>query len=112
MAMKKIRVSEAAELVLDWLVAKCEGGEFVAEPGVNGIGMKYEATRYSTNWAQGGPIVERERIQLRPERGTEWRAYSGLLGPDMTGATPLIAAMRCFCASKLGDEIEVPEELL
>jgi hypothetical protein len=28
------------------------------------------------------------------------------------GPTPLIAAMRCYVASKLGDEVEVPEELL
>lgn len=30
---------------------------------------------------------------------------------ELTGAA-LIAAMRCFCASRLGDEVEVPEELL
>jgi len=28
------------------------------------------------------------------------------------GDTPLIAAMRCYVASKLGDEVDVPEELL
>lgn len=27
------------------------------------------------------------------------------------GPTTLIAAMRCYVASKLGDEVEVPEEL-
>ena len=27
------------------------------------------------------------------------------------GKTKLIAAMRCYVASKLGDEVEVPEEL-
>lgn len=31
---------------------------------------------------------------------------------DLIGPTPLIAAMRCFVASRLGDEIEIPEELL
>jgi hypothetical protein len=29
-----------------------------------------------------------------------------------TGPTLLIAAMRCFVASKLGDTIDIPEELL
>ena len=29
----------------------------------------------------------------------------------MRGPTPLIAAMRCYVASKLGDEIEIPTEL-
>jgi hypothetical protein len=28
-----------------------------------------------------------------------------------TGSTPLIAAMRCYVASKLGDEVEIPKEL-
>lgn len=27
------------------------------------------------------------------------------------GPTPLIAAMRCYVASRLGDEVEIPEEL-
>jgi len=27
------------------------------------------------------------------------------------GPTPLIAAMRCFVASKLGEEVDVPQEL-
>jgi hypothetical protein len=27
------------------------------------------------------------------------------------GPTPLIAAMRCYVASRLGDEVDVPEEL-
>ena len=31
---------------------------------------------------------------------------------DLIGPTPLIAAMRCFVASHLGDEVNVPEELL
>ena len=29
-----------------------------------------------------------------------------------SGPTPLIAAMRCYVASKLGDEVDVPEELV
>jgi len=28
------------------------------------------------------------------------------------GSTPLIAAMRCYVASKLGDEVELPEETI
>jgi len=30
---------------------------------------------------------------------------------ELTGPTPLIAATRCYVASKLGDDIEIPEEL-
>jgi hypothetical protein len=28
------------------------------------------------------------------------------------GPTPLVAAMRCYVASQLGDEVDVPDELV
>ena len=88
---------------------------------------------YSTNWAQGGPIIESERIHIscwptraytRETNPNPWYAQEfrkGAVSPDdyfdpykndMLGPTPLIAAMRCYVASKLGDEVEIPEELL
>ena len=61
------------------------------------------------SWWQGGPIVERERINLWNE-GYDWEA--SLFGEHIVwGPTPLIAAMRCYVASKLGDDIEIPTEL-
>lgn len=64
-----------------------------------------------TNWAQGGPIIERVRISpyyMPGEVGGAWRAE--LLGQyPAAGPTPLIAAMRCYVASKLGDEIDLPD---
>ena len=30
---------------------------------------------------------------------------------EITGPAPLVAAMRCYVANKLGDEVEIPEEL-
>jgi hypothetical protein len=66
----------------------------------------------STDWAQGGPIIERNLITIF-RRDEEWFAYSSLsLTTDFHGDTPLIAAMRCYVASKLGDDINIPEELL
>jgi hypothetical protein len=69
-----------------------------------------------TNWNQAGPIIERERVQLRmDEHGNDFavQCIEGIgYGPRVDGPTPLIAAMRCYVASKLGDEVEVPEELL
>jgi hypothetical protein len=71
----------------------------------------------STYWGQGGPIIERDEIALEPmthdEHGDGWLA-TRVEGPAVCmefGPTPLIAAMRCFVASRLGDEVEVPEEL-
>lgn len=67
-------------------------------------------------WAQGGPIIERERIELRcwEFHSTPWKASIGRDSFELEeyGPTPLIAAMRCYVASKLGDEIEIPEELV
>ena len=77
---------------------------------------------YSTDWAQGGPIIEREGISCTHIGGPK-NIWVGALLPNnqvdadwdwrfnKTGSTPLIAAMRCYVASKLGDEVEIPEEL-
>lgn len=114
---------------LDWAVAKCEGHKpvftrhwvtpshpedprRVCVPAPSWV-QPFEP---STNWAQGGPIIERENISV---------GYQGHLGVPIDslwyatnrgdacgfGQTPLIAAMRCFVASKLGPVVEVPEEL-
>jgi hypothetical protein len=45
----------------------------------------------------------------------KWRAflkaYDKKYDEDVAGGTPRIALMRCYVAAKLGDEIEIPEEL-
>jgi hypothetical protein len=108
----KIKTSELTGAALDWAVARCEGG--VGENQL--IGAWYAP---STDWSQGGEIIEREGISMRfcekDARG-DWYAVLGknrFLSPDFEGSgpTPLIAAMRCYVASKLGDEVEIPKEL-
>jgi hypothetical protein len=96
----KIKTSELKDLALDWAVhqAWCEGAcHDEAFPS------------YSTNWAPSGPIIERERISITHQVG-RWAAQTD---DDLFayGPTPLVAAMRCYVASKLGDEVEIPEEL-
>jgi hypothetical protein len=105
---------------LDWAVAKCEGvdGYIVNESFMTRWtddecegGVDYH---YSTDWAQGGPIIEREGINLRALSGALWEAETWSADGGqylLDGPTPLIAAMRCYVASKLGDEVEVPDEL-
>jgi len=66
---------------------------------------------YSTDWEHGGPIIEREMIELVPQTPALWDAMYKAQHIPTDGPTPLIAAMRCYVASKLGDEIEIPEEL-
>jgi hypothetical protein len=73
----------------------------------------------STDWAQGGPIIEREKIDVLVLRTNEggFRAYHTPTKEAKThtyaeGPTPLIAAMRCYVASKLGDTVELPQDLI
>lgn len=114
----KIKVSEAIGAQLDGMVAKCEGEEFRWQPEYNSIGMEFEAHHYSTDWSQGGPIIEEGAISLCPDEfitgDTRWCAVctNEAVGYEAFGPTPLIAAMRCYVASKLGDEVEVPSELI
>ena len=41
-----------------------------------------------------------------------WDDGEGQREVVMQAATPLIAAMRCYVASKLGEEVDVPDELI
>ena len=65
---------------------------------------------YSTDWSQGGPIIERERLDIYGYDGENWCANDNLRATQY-GPTPLVAAMRCYVASRLGNEVEVPEGL-
>ena len=103
-----MKTSELTGAALDWAVAKCEGV-------INGDDLDLGFIRErgytpSTDWAQGGPIIEREEIETRKANSKEWGAWKDGVG-CIHGPTPLIAAMRCYVASKLGDEVEIPEEL-
>jgi len=136
-----MKSSELTGIALDWAVAKCEGlplkldpmGFFKHDPKApqsgywiwDGEGQSqiigHRKTRHndeegyspSKNWAQGGAIIEREYIGLWSE-GYDWEAkiQTGS-GEWLTEwhETPLIAAMRAYVASKLGDEIDVPDSL-
>ena len=100
--MKTIKVSEATQLQLNWLVARIEGDEL---PKSGGQGLDY-----SSDWVCGGPIIEREGISIY-RMTSDWSAAYNPSGAAQDGPTPLIAALRCYVASKLGDTVEVPEEL-
>lgn len=65
---------------------------------------------FSTRWAQGGPIIEREGINLH--RCNDEQTWFSVVGDTTVHApTPLIAAMRCYVASRLGPEVDVPDDL-
>ena len=122
----KMQISELTGIALDWAVAKCEGYAFNGKALTRNNPLDDGALEHiwrgdytpSTNWAQGGPIIEREEIYLNPNTGTVegyadlWCADHTIQGtPPQYGPTPLIAAMRCYATSRLGDEVDVPEAL-
>lgn len=113
----RIQTSELTGAALDWAVAKCEGISW-AERTNNPMFFKWEhgqIPHFSTEWAQGGPIIDREDIELCDATGHHESAkHMGVWRNNVFGfgQTKLIAAMRCYVTSKLGDEVEVPEELL
>lgn len=113
--MRKIKTSEATGAALDWLVAKCEGATYSPCRTYDGIGMEYPAATYSTDWAQGGPIKSVNRISTYIKHDGWWVACVYNLNDEpefiQLAHDELIAAMRCYVASVLGDEVEVPEEL-
>ena len=100
-----MKTSELTGAALDWAVAKLEG-DMVPDGGV----MIQTWPFYSSDWSQGGPIIERERIELKPTYAG-WAAFLGNK-TFANGPTSLIAAMRCYVANKIGDEVAIPEELL
>jgi len=120
----KIKTNELTGAALDWAVAKAHKGReeirivsktYIFWRELSPVGFFAP----STDWAQGGPIIEREKLGVTFEAGWEvprWSAWGAGVDEPRTetyaGDTPLEAAMRCFVASKLGDEVEVPEELV
>lgn len=108
----KVKTADLTGPALDWAVAKCELPEGWNDAEI----ILGEATDYSTDWSQGGPIIEREGVAIRKSFTDERNEWTSHIWTDNktvfeSGPTPLIAAMRCYVASKLGDTIEVPEEL-
>lgn len=97
-----MNTNELTGAALDWAVAKSQG---------NTGNFTIDGYSPSTDWSQGGPIIERECITLRCYTDALWDASIGRLDYVSDGPTPLIAAMRCYVASKLGDTVDLPEGL-
>jgi hypothetical protein len=125
----KIKTNELAGNPLNWAVAEGEGNVQLQYDSREGLIIRnilgWIPYRPSVAWQQGGPIIEREKITLEHLYGAgdagadvwvatltcEDKKFGGVECFEEQGPTPLIAAMRCYVASKLGDIVDVPEEL-
>jgi hypothetical protein len=132
-----MRTSELSGAALNWAVAMAEGWQHVTAQDNGGEypwlakDGKYQDPKHyrpSSNWMQGGTIIEREKISLiymgfaNEEYWVgsidavrhEHEMFNGVDIPfeyEEKADTPLVAAMRCYVASKLGDEVQIPEGL-
>lgn len=129
-----MKTSELTGAALDWAVAEAQGIKVYRSKSGKWMTANYGKFNHrhgapwylpSTDWEQGGPIIEREEIDVSCVNTGLWSAKwwannSGMVknpaqrfkqNIQTDGPTPLIAAMRCYVASKMGDEIEIPEEM-
>jgi len=138
--MKKINVAETTNAQLDWLVAVALGHNVklrnwkditdaldpVEDADIIAFHKEHNTIRvsakqtpgsgwftnptYTTNWPLMGPIIDRECMEFDYDEAEQaYHAYNGIHAGK--GKTHLIAAARCYVASKLGEVVEVPEEL-
>ena len=113
-----MKTSELTGAALDWAVCEAAGffkGYVQFRSGKNFLKV-YGVARNthlhpSTDWAQGGPIIESMGMGITRTNKTDKEPWAACLTHYIDGATPLIAAMRCYVAYRMGDEVDVPEEL-
>lgn len=121
--MPIIKIKDLKGAALDWAVAQLEDNKHVV---FSRGAIRFPPAQFSdeevyspsTDWAQGGPIIEREiaeGLHLHGRSPVVAVYYNETLGGfecESYGPTPLVAAMRCYVASVLGDETYIPEDLL
>ena len=123
----EIKTSELIGSALDYAVAVCEDN---VPTNIYGNLISEFIHKYSTDWESGGPIIEREITKLFRNVGGTWTAQIKREIPipeqdrgtslattyidwcNVAGPTPLVAAMRCYVACKLGNVVKIPQELL
>ena len=117
----KIKTNELQDGALNWAVAKALQLPIELHQGC--VFVDGDPFMPESFWYQGGPIIEREGISLTSylaEKDPYWigsvecqyKNFNATAYYEEYGPTPLIAAMRCYVASKLGDECDIPDELI
>jgi hypothetical protein len=102
-----MKVSDLKDELLDYWVAKADRASEVHVVDAHCL-IDHLRWEPSVDWSQGGPIIEKERINLSYslESGSEHCvAYMRSGRNRQKGLTPLVAAMRCYVDSKFGDEV-------
>ncbi|WAX22828.1 hypothetical protein MAJJADAN_00066 [Pseudomonas phage Amjad_SA] len=115
--MVEVKVSELSGPALDWAAGVAEGNPMMGRVGSDVVWSKYHGSyQPSIDWSQGGPLIEKYAIDIGQERDEpamwvglhkDWTPETAMYGP-----TPLIAACRAIVSAKLGDLVQIPQELM
>jgi hypothetical protein len=120
----KIKISELTGKALDWAVARATGKKSSLVDGdiclPNSSGEFTRKFSPSTDWSQCGQLIEAFLDSLtRMCIDSPWVASCKAVTVDdfsiwkvEIGETPQIALCRAVVSAKLGDEVEIPDELL
>lgn len=99
-----MKTADLTGAALDYWVGRVEDFPWIARAGE--ASTSPPGWSPSTRWADGGPIVESEKIAIWPVGDEGWSCYpQGSPAAHAKGPTILIAAMRAYVASKLGEEV-------
>ncbi len=117
----EVKTQDLSGAALDWSVAKADGVEISlagAHPHAVVDGRLVGNYAPSTKWSQGGPLIESGELTVEPS-AWDWKGACVLWRAQAEGedvyfehVNLLVAAMRAFAHSKLGDTVSVPRELL
>lgn len=111
-----IKTAELEGAALDWAVAKAVGEKYSRISHFTGdVNAIYEELfQPSSDWEEGGPLIEKYMPSLDFDGEFLWWSVISTVKPWVfaKGKTPLIAAMRAIVVRELGDEVDVPDELI
>ena len=121
--MPMINIAEAQGKVLDWLCAialrlDLYGPADFLEQRNHHVKHGEYVYRWSSSHAQAGELMDSARISTIYTNASTKHPWWACVGPcdddtiGYSGATRLEAGIRCFVIHALGEEYEVPQELL
>lgn len=140
MTMVEMNVSELSGVALDWAVAEAVGLKtVVCSPGQYRHDIKggiHCSTSYgchfgapslfgidpneyspSTDWSQGGPLIEKHNLSLLPQIGGAYYAQWAVPNMDdyeeaeLVAPSALLAICRAVVSKELGQAVQIPAEL-
>lgn len=108
----KVRTENLDGAALDWAVALAGSVVFDGDDprqARDDMGRPWWPT---SDWDQCGPLIEQHKLVVSPDPIDGWRARDYMNSQFWVGRTPLVAICRAAVALTLGDEVDVPEELM